>query len=158
MHPDPGPHVSFSPPSLPRSGYRGRFAPSPTGPLHFGSLLAALGSWLLARRVGGEWLVRIEDLDPPREVAGAVEEQLRTLAAFGLHADGPVLRQRERGDVYQAALDHLLASGAALAYPDLIDLAREEIGRLEGAPRPAVTLAVPSLTVRALGPLDIRRS
>ena len=115
MHPDPGPPVSFSPPAPPRSGYRGRFAPSPTGPLHFGSLLAAFGSWLLARHAGGEWLVRIEDLDPPREIPGAAGDQLRTLAAFGLHADGPVLRQSDRGHVYQAALDHLLASGAAFA-------------------------------------------
>ena len=107
--------MSFSPPAPPRSGYRGRFAPSPTGPLHFGSLLAAFGSWLLARRADGEWLVRIEDLDPPREVAGAAEEQLRALAAFGLHADGPVLRQSARGDAYQSALDQLLASGAAFA-------------------------------------------
>jgi glutamyl-Q tRNA(Asp) synthetase len=95
--------------------HRGRFAPSPTGPLHFGSLLAALGSWLLARRAGGEWLVRVEDLDPPREVAGAADAQLRALAAFGLHADGPVWRQSERGPAYQAALDALLASGAAFA-------------------------------------------
>lgn len=95
--------------------YRGRFAPSPTGPLHFGSLLAAFGSWLLARHAGGEWLIRIEDLDPPREVAGAAEAQLRTLAAFGLVSDGPVLRQSERSGVYQAALDHLLADGTAFA-------------------------------------------
>ena len=73
--------------------YRGRFAPSPTGDLHFGSLLAAFGSWLLARQAGGEWLVRIEDLDPPREVAGAAERQLAALEAFVLHRDGPVLRQ-----------------------------------------------------------------
>ena len=107
--------MSFTPPALPLAGYRGRFAPSPTGPLHFGSLLAAFGSWLLARRAGGEWLVRIEDPDPPREIPGAAMEQLRTLAAFGLQADGPVLRQSGRGDVYQAALDRLLASGAAFA-------------------------------------------
>jgi len=95
--------------------YRGRFAPSPTGPLHFGSLLAALGSWLLARHAGGEWLVRVEDLYPPREVPGAAAEQLRTLAAFGLEPDGPVLWQSSRGVAYQAALDRLLASGQAFA-------------------------------------------
>jgi len=93
--------------------HRGRFAPSPTGPLHFGSLLAALGSWLLARHAGGEWLVRIEDLDPPREVPGAAAGQLRTLAAFGFEPDGPVLWQSTRGEAYQAALERLLAAGLA---------------------------------------------
>ena len=92
---------------------RGRFAPSPTGPLHFGSLLAAFGSWLMARAAGGEWWVRIEDLDPPREVAGAADAQLRTLAAFGLHPDGPVLRQSDRHALYRQALDRLLAQGHA---------------------------------------------
>src|SRR5690349_15983862 len=95
--------------------YRGRFAPSPTGPLHLGSLLAALGSWLLARHHRGEWLVRVEDLDPPREVAGAADLQLRTLAAFGLESDGPVLWQSTRGDAYLAALERLLACGHAFA-------------------------------------------
>ncbi|MEZ0469894.1 tRNA glutamyl-Q(34) synthetase GluQRS [Luteimonas salinilitoris] len=94
--------------------YRGRFAPSPTGPLHFGSLLAAMGSWLLARHAGGEWRVRIEDLDPPREIAGAAEAQLRSLHAFGLAPDGEVLRQSARGELYGAALDRLLAAGDAL--------------------------------------------
>ncbi|NUS37849.1 MAG: tRNA glutamyl-Q(34) synthetase GluQRS, partial [Lysobacter sp.] len=93
--------------------YRGRFAPSPTGPLHLGSLLAAFGSWLLARHAGGEWLVRIEDVDPPREVPGAAEAQLRTLAAFGLESDLPVVRQGERAALYQAALERLLAQGDA---------------------------------------------
>ncbi|MEQ1514705.1 MAG: tRNA glutamyl-Q(34) synthetase GluQRS [Lysobacteraceae bacterium] len=93
--------------------YRGRFAPSPTGPLHFGSLVAALGSWLMARLADGEWWVRIEDLDPPREVAGAADAQLRTLTGFGLVPDGPVVRQSERHALYRAALDHLLASGQA---------------------------------------------
>lgn len=97
------------------SPYRGRFAPSPTGPLHFGSLLAAFGSWLLARRAGGQWLVRIEDLDPPREVAGASERQLRTLAAFGLEADAPVLRQSGRGALYREALESLVRAGHAFA-------------------------------------------
>jgi glutamyl-Q tRNA(Asp) synthetase len=95
--------------------YRGRFAPSPTGPLHFGSLLAAFGSWLMARRAGGEWWVRIEDLDPPREVPGAADAQLRTLAGFGLVSDGPVLRQSERHGVYRPSLDRLLSNG--LAFP-----------------------------------------
>ncbi len=93
--------------------YRGRFAPSPTGPLHFGSLLAAFGSWLMARHAGGEWWVRIEDLDPPREVPGAVDAQLRTLAGFGLVSDGPVVRQSERHPLYREALDRLLAAGFA---------------------------------------------
>ena len=93
--------------------YRGRFAPSPTGDLHFGSLLAAFGSWLLARHAGGAWLVRVEDLDPPREVAGASERQLATLAAFGLHSDEPVVRQSDRGALYQVAIDRLLAAGLA---------------------------------------------
>ena len=99
----------------PASGYRGRFAPSPTGPLHFGSLLAAFGSWLLARRAGGEWLVRMEDLDPPREVPGAAAAQLHALAAFGLHSDAPILYQSQRHGLYQAALERLLATGQAFA-------------------------------------------
>jgi len=93
--------------------YRGRFAPSPTGPLHYGSLYAALGSWLLARAAGGQWLVRVEDIDPPREVAGAADAQLRTLAAFGLVSDGPVVRQSARHALYQAALADLLARARA---------------------------------------------
>lgn len=93
--------------------HRGRFAPSPTGPLHFGSLVAALGSWAMARRAGGEWWVRVEDVDRPREVPGAADAQLRTLAAFGLVSDAPVVRQSARGDLYRAALDRLLARGQA---------------------------------------------
>lgn len=95
--------------------YRGRFAPSPTGPLHLGSLLAALGSWLLARHAGGTWLVRIEDLDPPREVPGAASGQLATLAAFGLVSDEPVVRQSSRTPLYLEALERLLAQGHAFA-------------------------------------------
>ncbi|WP_369040180.1 tRNA glutamyl-Q(34) synthetase GluQRS [Stenotrophomonas maltophilia] len=91
----------------------GRFAPSPTGLLHPGSLLAAFGSWLLARHHGGLWRLRIEDVDPPRTVPGAAHAQLQALAAFGLDHDGPVLWQSERGAAYQAALDHLLAGGHA---------------------------------------------
>ena len=99
-------------PAPPR--YRGRFAPSPTGPLHAGSMLAALGSWLLARQAGGEWRVRIEDVDPPREVAGAAAAQLATLAAFGLHPDGEVVYQSRRGPLYRQALEDLLARGLAM--------------------------------------------
>ena len=95
----------------PRS--RGRFAPSPTGPLHLGSLVAALGSWLIARHAGGEWLVRVEDVDTAREVPGAAERQLATLSAFGFESDGPVLFQSRRDAVYAQALAPLLASGAA---------------------------------------------
>jgi glutamyl-Q tRNA(Asp) synthetase len=96
-----------------QAGYRGRFAPSPTGPLHLGSLTAALGSWLLARQNGGDWLVRIEDLDPPRERAGMADQHLRDLAAFGMTPDEPVLRQSERGEHYEHALQRLRAGGWA---------------------------------------------
>ncbi len=95
------------------SHYRGRFAPSPTGDLHFGSLVAALGSWLRARAQAGAWVVRIEDLDPPREVAGAAERILATLAAFGMRSDEPVLHQSDRASHYQAALELLIARGIA---------------------------------------------
>ena len=95
----------------PSHSYRGRFAPSPSGPLHFGSLIAAIGSFLEARTRGGEWLVRIEDLDPPRERPGAADEILAILERFGLHWDGPVLRQSSRTAAYEAALEQLAASG-----------------------------------------------
>ncbi|HMB42709.1 MAG TPA: tRNA glutamyl-Q(34) synthetase GluQRS [Luteimonas sp.] len=91
--------------------YRGRFAPSPTGELHAGSLLAAFGSWLMARHHQGEWLIRIEDLDPPRESPGIAVRQLATLAAFGLVSDRPVQRQSERGELYDRTLKKLIASG-----------------------------------------------
>lgn len=82
----------------------GRFAPSPTGPLHFGSLAAALASWLDARAAGGRWLVRIEDLDPPREVPGAADDILRTLERWGLYWDGEVVYQSRRAHAYAEAL------------------------------------------------------
>lgn len=98
-------------PLYPGAPYRGRFAPSPTGPLHFGSLLAAAGSWLDARAHSGEWLLRIEDLDPPREPPGAADEILRALEHFGLHWDGEVWFQSRRQAAYDEALATLSAAG-----------------------------------------------
>jgi glutamyl-Q tRNA(Asp) synthetase len=89
----------------------GRFAPSPSGPLHFGSLLAALGSYLSIRSQGGIWRLRIEDLDPLRTVPGSEDELLRTLERLGLEWDGPLLRQSERFAVYEAALEQLAVQG-----------------------------------------------
>lgn len=90
---------------------RGRFAPSPTGPLHFGSLVAATGSYLNVRHNGGEWLLRIEDLDPPREVPGATEQIIRTLAALGFEWDGNISYQSKRLDLYHDAVHELEKSG-----------------------------------------------
>jgi glutamyl-Q tRNA(Asp) synthetase len=89
----------------------GRFAPSPTGPLHSGSLLAAVGSYLDARTSGALWRVRIEDLDTPRVVPGCADEQLRTLEAFGFEWDGDVLYQSTRREAYRAAIAQLDAAG-----------------------------------------------
>lgn len=97
------------------SAYIGRFAPSPTGRLHIGSLLAALASYADARAHGGRWLVRMEDLDPPREMAGAAADILFTLEAFGLEWDGEVAYQSCRHHLYRAALDELKRQD--LAYP-----------------------------------------
>lgn len=93
------------------SSYLGRFAPSPSGPLHFGSLVAAVGSYLQARALGGRWLVRIEDLDPPREVPGAADDILRTLERYGLLWDGEVMYQSQRHDRYQAVLESFARRG-----------------------------------------------
>ena len=95
--------------------YRGRFAPSPTGHLHFGSLVAALGSYLDARARNGRWLLRMEDLDRTREVPGAADDILRTLDSFGFEWDGPVVYQSGRADAYQSMLERLLGEG--LAFP-----------------------------------------
>ncbi len=103
IHPSPSP------------SYRGRFAPSPTGPLHFGSLAAAAASFLDARHHGGAWLVRMEDLDAPRCVPGAAADILHTLECFGLHWDEGILYQRERAAAYAEALHRLQELG--LAYP-----------------------------------------
>ncbi|AWL10865.1 Glutamyl-Q tRNA(Asp) synthetase [Saliniradius amylolyticus] len=96
--------TSFSP-------YIGRFAPSPSGPLHFGSLIAALGSYLRARQQRGQWLLRIEDIDPPREMPGAAEGILETLQAHGLNWDGEVSYQSQHSPYYDAALAALDQTG-----------------------------------------------
>ena len=95
--------------------YRGRFAPSPTGHLHFGSLVAAVGSWLCAHHAGGQWLLRVEDIDPPREMPGSAESILAALPAFGLMADAPALFQSRRLAAYDQAFHRLKA--ANLVFP-----------------------------------------
>jgi glutamyl-Q tRNA(Asp) synthetase len=149
----PDPRMNTDTPATAGSAHhRGRFAPSPTGPLHFGSLVAAFGSWLAARQAGGQWLLRIEDLDPPREVAGAAEAQLRMLSAFGLLPDGPVVRQSARGALYGQALDRLLDSGAAFechcSRSDLAPMGGIHRACVAGAarPDPAIRLRVPAGT------------
>ncbi|MEG0939379.1 MAG: tRNA glutamyl-Q(34) synthetase GluQRS [Comamonas sp.] len=108
--------LTFPSQSASSSGrYIGRFAPSPTGPLHAGSLVAALASWLDARAHQGQWLIRIEDIDPPRCQVGADQEILRQLAAFGLHSDAPVVWQSQRHALYEQALQQL--QNQQLAYP-----------------------------------------
>lgn len=100
-------------PSAPSTSYRGRFAPSPTGPLHFGSLVAAVASYLCARKAGGHWLLRIEDLDPPREVPGSADQIIAALDALGFRWNESILRQSARLEIYQAAADRLLEQGLA---------------------------------------------
>jgi len=109
--------------------YRGRFAPSPTGPLHFGSLVAAVGSYLRARSVQGQWLVRIEDIDTPRCVPGAADVILRTLESLGFEWDENVLYQSNRTEAYQAALQQLCVKN--LSYP--CSCSRSEIQAAAGA-------------------------
>ncbi len=108
----------------------GRFAPSPTGPLHLGSLVAALGSWLFARSCGGLWLMRMEDLDAPRVVPGMADDILRTLEILGFSWDGEVVRQSGRFEAYEAALLELERNG--LVYP--CGCSRAEIARVSSAP------------------------
>lgn len=109
---------------------RGRFAPSPTGPLHLGSLVAAVGSWLFARSSGGEWIVRMEDLDGPRVVPGAADEILRALERYGLTWDGEVAVQSRRTALYEEALARLRAGGWAYD----CGCTRAEVARAAGAP------------------------
>ncbi|WP_315857559.1 tRNA glutamyl-Q(34) synthetase GluQRS [Microbulbifer agarilyticus] len=108
--------------------YVGRFAPSPTGPLHFGSLVCALGSYLDAIAHGGHWLIRMEDLDPPREMPGAAERILHSLHAHGLHSHSPVVWQSKRHDLYRQALQQLRAQDQI--YP--CSCTREQVRRAGG--------------------------
>ncbi|MBV8544225.1 MAG: tRNA glutamyl-Q(34) synthetase GluQRS [Acidobacteria bacterium] len=108
----------------------GRFAPSPTGPLHLGSLVAAVGSWLFARREGGRWLVRMEDLDTPRVIAGSADEILRALERYGLTWDGEVVHQSQRIALYDDALATLRAKN--LVYD--CGCSRADLARTASAP------------------------
>ena len=119
--------------SAPAAPPTGRFAPSPTGPLHLGSLVAAVGSWLFARAKGGRWLVRMEDLDTPRVVAGSADDILRTLERFGLTWDGDVVHQSQRLAHYDEALKILLKGKMAYACAcSRADLARAASAPAEG--------------------------
>ncbi|HWQ39456.1 MAG TPA: tRNA glutamyl-Q(34) synthetase GluQRS [Burkholderiales bacterium] len=108
--------------------YRGRFAPSPSGPLHFGSMIAAIGSYCDARAHGGSWQLRIDDLDPPRTARGAVDAILRCLEAHALQWDGPVVFQSRRSDAYHAALHRLRQAGrvfpCACSRKEIAEIAR----------------------------------
>ena len=108
----------------------GRFAPSPTGPLHLGSLVAAVGSYAMTKRLGGSWLLRIEDLELPRVIAGVADDMLRTLDALGFQWDGAVVYQSRRLVAYKAALDKLTEK--RLAYP--CGCSRAEIALIASAP------------------------
>lgn len=129
--------------------YRGRYAPSPTGPLHFGSLVAAVGSYLEAKSRGGLWLVRMEDLDPPRQQPGAADAILRTLDACGMGWDGDILYQSKRSASYRAALARLERQG--LVYP--CACTRREIADsvLAFAPARGASSARSALLARASG-------
>ena len=109
-------------------GYIGRFAPSPTGPLHFGSLVTALASYLDARANGGKWLVRVEDLDPPREVTGSATLILEQLQAFGMDWDGHVLYQSSRLSAYERILEQLENRKVCFN----CDCSRQRVSGLEG--------------------------
>ncbi len=126
--------------------YIGRFAPSPSGPLHFGSLIAALGSYLRARSQQGKWLVRIEDIDPPREIAGASKLILSTLEAYGLYWDDTELYQSSRLDAYESKLQQLLATKQAY----FCQCTRKQIQEMTSGYDGRCSQLMPSLTQGAI--------
>ena len=136
-----------------KTQYRGRFAPSPTGPLHLGSLIAALASYLDARSRGGTWLVRMDDLDPPREEPGAAQRILLSLQRHGLHWDEDVLWQSERAPAYTAAL-HELAGGGHLFYCDCTRATLGPGGACRGHCKPRQTAVTTPCATRVTVPDD----
>jgi len=132
----------------PATSYCGRFAPSPSGPLHFGSLVAAVGSYLDARHWGGRWLLRIEDIDTPRNLPGAADDIQATLEAFGFEWDGPVLYQSARREAYAEALERLKTTGLVYGCA----CSRKEIA--DSSHRPAIDggLAYPGTCRAGLAP------
>jgi glutamyl-Q tRNA(Asp) synthetase len=138
--------------AAPAGTYRGRFAPSPTGPLHFGSLVAALASYCDARHDGGEWLVRIEDVDEPRSRSGAEAAILMALERYGFEWDGAIVRQSERTALYAEALGRLVAAGDAF---ECVCTRKE----LEGAPiSPAGERVYPGTCRDGIAPDRARRT
>ncbi len=137
---------------IPDNRYVGRFAPSPTGPLHIGSLVAALASWLDARAAHGRWLLRMEDLDQPREQPGAADAILRALEALGLEWDGAVVYQSARAERYRAALETLGSRG--LTYP--CGCSRREIA--DSATNPDGARVYPGTCRNGLAPGKTARS
>lgn len=115
-----------------KPAYRGRFAPSPTGPMHLGTLIAALASYLQARKQQGEWLLRIEDVDTTRSVKGAADSMLRTLDRFGFEWQGEVVYQSKRNDYYAAALEALMSDN--LVYPCTCSRKKLAQGTIQGIP------------------------
>ncbi len=132
----------------------GRFAPSPTGPLHTGSLVAAVGSWLMAKRHQGLWLLRIDDLDQQRCRQQFEDDILRTLERFGLLWDGPISRQSTNQEAYQAAFEQLQATGDI--YP--CGCSRAEIARSASAPHPGEEIPYPGTCRNGLQPDRVARA
>ena len=132
----------------------GRFAPSPTGPLHLGSLVAAVGSWLFARAAGGYWLVRMEDIDTPRVVPGSAEEILAALQRYGLEWDGEIVWQSQRSALYERALDELRAKDlvydCACSRADLQRAASAPLGSEPVYPGTCRNGIAPGKTARAI--------